>query len=394
MLASCSGPSASESQSTTSAPATSPTTTTTTQSSNDSPELPDSVPVPVGLEDGHIIGGTLVSKDYCTTQQAQLQVFNPETGTVVVVDGPTEKPDEDLIGLHCTVFSRNGATFVAYASSSRTKAEGLTGSEPVYRMSTYRLGSQTPTEVDLPGAPIGMVSTTVGPALLLDEGDRKMIAVYGNESAVPTWSHPGTALLAGAEDAVADVPPLADFTLFDASDGSPILTSCSVQQAGLVLEIDDAVVSYRGCPPGSTDHLIGYDVRQQRELFNLPPEIGLFVPDDVHPSDDYILIRNRDTLLVLDRETGETVISKSDDELASLNIKEAYIFADRLYLRTGSGDSSVVRLPSGETEAASWQIRPAARLDGWTLVYDFSDSSDTVSRLVRDVGGRYPGPWS
>ncbi len=364
---------------------------TRTSTSSDLKLGPQTVAVPDSLEDGDIVAGTLVTKDACTGGQDQVQVFDPTAGKLVTVSAPPEPADETRTSLMCTVFTRNGDYYVSFAVSSQTKASGLNGSQSRHRLYTYPLGSTTPTVIDLKGELRSLVSTDAGPAVVLSNGPEFTLAVYSGEGPTPTWTAPTSADgITGVGSAImTELAP--QLTLLDAATGKPLYSRCASDQAGFLAEVSDGFVTVRDdCGPDRQGTLVGYDTATKKEVFAIAPASGLYVPDDLSASADYLLILGNKRLVVIDRESGETVVTKSGDDFEKLNIQNAFVFADRLYLSTKTGGKSVVSLPSGTTESESWTVRPTAMLDGWTLV--IRDNGDR--ELIRDQNGAYPGPWS
>ncbi|OBF92087.1 hypothetical protein A5791_14565 [Mycobacterium sp. 852002-51163_SCH5372311] len=94
--------------------------------------------------------------------------------------------------------------------------------------------------------------------------------------------------------------------------------------------------------------------------------------------------------------TQQWDLLKTRDEAAKLSISKLALFGDRLYVTYAGGTLSVLGLPTANTLASTWSVRPFGRISGWTLVCRGETPTSGECKeivLVQDENGHYPGPW-
>lgn len=370
--------------------------------------LPTEIPVPqvfVGTSVDVRTSGTYMYPAHCSGNQMNLSVFDTDTGGVVSVNGPNDQlqsAGEKVGDVSCALFRlKGGELYIAYGVNSFKEASGLSPRQEYSRLYTYPLGSSTPKVIEFEESISMVTGTQAGP--LVEAADGKL-ARYSVDKSTPTWTKMSLEYAPYYSDSASIMMGhiSGNRLVLDAETGEELVKFCLdssyPENNTIAIFVPDSCgittdTSHLGTP-WEPDQYALYDLENKRHIGTVSDEDGGNIMTNLI-SDDYIAFfdMHEPSLLVVDRRTGEKVIVRTGEDADELSLDSVSLFEDRLYLRTTTGTSSVVQLPSGETVATDFQTQPAERLYGWTRVVDLKGPGDVEAYLVRDVEGEYPGPW-
>lgn len=324
------------------------------------------------------------------------KVLEPVSGAYLPLPVPTVPEGEDLIGGQCLVAGPADHLRAVYLLRTRTPASGL---DPAKNLTRF---------ISLPIVPGGETivrnwPTKWEPALLRGAENVVLAWIDGNiqRNQVAAIDYSTGKLLwqrgdAGEVEAVAP--------------GGVLLVKTGMSEEGIILEPSTGAVIAR------------VEVRNFREL-----PTGISIEDSEYrfswfsggrvrsieraAAADFgtrLLLSDDEGFVVVDGRSLKTILKRRGSDFEGLGAHSITLSGNYLYLAAKDG-SSVIDIRTREIMAETWSSRPTERLSsGWTIVHDAGGAEaepdqcfqlgdltcDARSvRLIKDVDGRYPGPW-
>lgn len=385
-----------------------PASTTTRSSAAPQPDAPERIDVPEVFLKNHDVdkvAGTYKYPGLCSPQQMTVSVFDTASAKVVSARGPKDEIEADgetISSVKCEIYRLDSdELYITYGVNSYKDASGLDPLREFSRAYTYALNSTTPSIIEFDTEISRVVGSTSGPVIQTLNQDREnsrgtyTISRYDVDGDQPEWTVNSTDFSVVYSDSPSvTLQHYGDRRVLDAGTGEELLQYCSIEgdhrrntQVAVYMPI--SCEPYDSRPPTNTFEM--YDLVHQRQFATLEHyDKSELLPDTSQDSDEYIVFFDKfePSLIVLDKRTGDTVIDKIGDEAKDLNLEFVHLFADHLYLTTNNGTTSAVALPGGETVAGEVDSFPRERFSGWTRT-----TAGDGQVLVRDVDGRFPGPW-
>ncbi|MET9325959.1 hypothetical protein [Tsukamurella sp. NPDC003166] len=393
---------------TTTASASSSASVTATPARVDRVPVPDVNPSDTPFKDGWSSYGGVPYTGcggayYSAVHSAEaVQVFRPESGEFWHPTKPSVQPGEVENKTHCTLAGVPTDPDLVWVQQVTVPAQGLSPERKTVRVSVQKVGTDTVART----ATVAVDGWTGSPAatrstILLTYGS-KLVGV-DLATLKQGWTGPSEYRSIGPNGLVAKV---------DKSNTNRVWTlfSPTGQQ---VASSPDQSADGKG-PVGWSDGVTGDVFTTPDGFFDV--KAGVYRPFDKRLISDGATVSavvgrqiflNGPAIAVVDVDSGRTVFSMTAAEVSAARIYESWYFDGHLYLinrNDGSGAYSVTTIADRKEIATSWLRRPAATQLGWTWVSESKGTSmcETVGStsgkgcaavLVRNVDGRYPGPW-
>lgn len=318
-------------------------------------------------------------------------VFDVTTGEFVDTKEPATPATEDRDDMTCAVV-RDGDSFsVALLVSSTVPARGLEPQRSRHRLSIHDLGSTEPrATITIDDIPVGQKPglTGLNGSVLVTRGGPRTDAynlvdlqrMWGANLEVDSYNDDSVAMRDGPGPT---------------SIRDPRTGAVRVQLPHAPVATDPTSYSL------SSDRTYTVIRSSDGKKFPYPDrmEIG---GCSYQVWGKYFTCYESDGLTVTDLDTGERVLDRQSTDLGELKLVGMRIFGDRLYLTTQSGDrgstQSVLSLPDGAVVSESFSAVPMQSMVGWTLVNRDGCKPNGLngcewSDAIKDVDGKYPGPW-
>lgn len=400
VVASCSGDSGSGSSTAADTATATSQPTTTTEPTSTTPEVPLVVDVPSILPTflDTVYDARCGSYSASSKSDNHISVFDPKQGRFIDTPLPEAPGNEEEQKLTCAI-TRDGDSYkVVFLLESLLLARGLDAQRNIYRLMLYTPGaSQASAQVtlddvgyDQPFDDVQMVTTTSAIALTYRPKGQKedKTFVHSAKDLAPLWST-SDALYSTNDDVIA----------FKVSDEEASLRNpkSGAEQAR--------------APRGSHSAHAYFDTKGGVRTSDFK---RFSVTETEHVSEyqvwgRYFVLRGSLLFAVYDIDTGRRMIHRSGEAVRSMGVDEYIVFGDRMYLAVESGSTksrSIWDLMNDREIANSWRNIPTVALSGWTVVETPRGTTQMCAQtdrtrgvicekvtLVRDVDGKFPGPW-
>jgi hypothetical protein len=343
------------------------------------------------------------------------QIFNPVTGTNSAIPRPAPTAGEEILRESCTVTATSdGAVHIVVVQLIKTLSEGLTPESERVQFTSYRQGTDRPILAKTTSG----LSSFQGTRALKDGFavvTKKENGGYIQEIAIFDLQtlEPRTTAQAPTETAFVLMDGWVDIvdeyvTGYGNTNALRFFNGTDGAEVGFVTPVDQ----WAALPHGFI-----YEHQTKAHTKNTPPPPdGVFYFDLVNresvgpiaPADydeyswygDLLLIEGGDDdseyLVVYDLKERREVLRVNGEQLDGLNIEDAHIGGDYLYLVNDS-DNPVIDIRTSEKVSTGWSLRPTAKLvDDWVMLLPESPGglpSNDNGLIQRGSSGPYAGPW-
>lgn len=347
--------------------------------------------------------GTRVEKDRGGS------LFDPSTGKFLDLPVPQPSTGAQLLESFCVIAGKGEDLRVVYIFTERTPASGLTVEKTETYLVSFEKGSNAPSAKvlwpsDVDGVSLEHVLPTNG-GVLAANWYKGTSVMFDLESLTSKWQRVGTPI-GTTDDGVA-------FSEKFANEKGVNIDGIIFVNAETGQEVHKSVDAYlppqnmrEGFGVNHLDKLWFFDTKRNRMVGPIGDKQTPVVTVSVYNDKVYVL--TRDGLRAYDLEGTSSVPEVLTTGPIPSGLSSGDVVGDYLYIANIKDGNSVVDIKTGEKVADARKLRPLDRIGEWTVVVDGPTVTNSnfrcfthflrnichePIRLVRDVDGKYPGPW-
>lgn len=355
------------------------------------------------------VGKSSAGTGFDTTTQPQ--IFDPASGKFVAMPHPVLADGEELVSTRCVVWTDSDRPEPIYLTTTRLPSSGLAPEKVSHTLESFDLNGRSIRKADWPSdenlddyphieeTSAGFVLINISKVIGFD--GKTLAKTFASTTGSSDFSR--TAFVRQASVPADHPGEDTRLTFYSTSDGTEI-GKFQAPFAYVDMVTNDGYVVHRADYPKNQPPsfpVFYFDTHAHELSGPIAPQASHF-----QKFGNRILAYDKANLTIYDTQTKQSVLHRSGADVTGLNIANAYLAGNYLYI-DNLDDSPVVDITTGRKVGSGWKLRPTDEIgDGWTLVVTgkisnnyptcFDNGTYRCSQrgvLVRNIESRYPGPW-